>query len=91
MSCCGNKRSQWKQTSGPSLSANPVAAIEAEPLKSRSSKVFEYIGSFSLSLKGSITGQTYFFSGPGERVAIAYEDSFSLMAERDLKSVRASA
>lgn len=66
---------------------NPVSVTEVEPIISRSSKVFEYIGSFSLSLKGTITGQTYFFSGPGERVAIAYEDSFSLMAERDLKSV----
>ncbi len=55
--------------------------------KSNEPKIFEYIGSGSLALTGPNTRSLYHFAFPGHRLEIAYEDSFAIMGEVDLKRV----
>ncbi len=56
----------------------------SEVLEERKPKVFRYMGNNSLVLKGINSGRVYHFRFPGDTVEVVYEDSFALMAERDL-------
>jgi len=49
--------------------------------------MFEYVGENSLTLRGAVSGRTYRFSHPGDRVEVAYDDAFAMMAERGVKAV----
>jgi hypothetical protein len=99
MGCCGNKREQWnrmeKQVSGrtldedgkrPNTLDNHSIEIAAES-KRNEPKIFEYIGTGSLALTGPNTSSHYHFAFPGHRLEIAFEDSFAIMGEVDLKRV----
>jgi len=82
MSCCGQKRAQLlrqqAQHRQPTISTN--ADQRTEP--PRPPRLFEYLGSGSLVLRGAVSGSTYRFSHPGDCVEVAYEDTFALLAEQ---------
>jgi len=48
-------------------------------------RVFEYTGNYSLTINGAVTGKSYNFNSKGDKVKVDYNDSFAMMAERDLK------
>ncbi len=84
MSCCGNKRNQWKrEIELPITSSNTVNAIEKQE-----SKLFEYTGFYPFSIKGVSSGKTYSFRFKGDKQSVDFSDSFSLMAEPDLIVVK---
>lgn len=87
MSCCGNKRAQWKREAlgvpAPEATFAETGGVEQE--KERAPKRFQYIGESSLTLTGTFSRQTYYFETKGAQVEVAYEDSFALRGERDLK------
>ncbi len=100
MSCCGNKREQWSRTEKQVLARattldaeNPSGQAENDrlekdmPNKRNEPKIFEYVGPASLALIGASTRSVYHFDFPGHRLEIAYEDSFAIMAEAELKRV----
>ena len=85
MSCCGGKRAQLSR-------ARPVqAAIAvAEPgdvpaARERKARTFEYIGRTSLTVRGAVSGTAYRFTHTGDRMEVAADDVFAMMAERDLR------
>lgn len=84
MGCCGGKRAQLVRSqpskdepSGPGSEAAPIA-------QQRDGRMFEYIGRGSLTVRGAISGRRYHFARLGDRVAVAYDDAFAMMAERDV-------
>ena len=79
MSCCGEKRSAYKQEL--QNQPHPVTEHEAE----KPPRVFEYTGDGSLKLKGISSGTVYNFRFTGQKIEVDYHDSFAMMAERDLK------
>ena len=88
MSCCGKKREHLRQRRAP---AAPIAAVPPipEPARpDRAPRVFEYTGGQSLTLRGAVSGRTYVFTHPGECVEVAWEDSFAMLAERDVRMKR---
>jgi hypothetical protein len=95
MSCCGNKRAQWSRTEKQVLErATPVQTWSDLPQVDRDApagipapRLFEYLGNSSLVVVGAGTRQRYHFACPGHRLEIAYEDSFAIMAEMELKRV----
>jgi hypothetical protein len=100
MSCCGDKRSQWSRTGKEALdrtspmearnhsSQAEVSATERDaPIRQKEPRLFEYVGRTSLAVTGASTRRLYPFAFPGDRLEIAYEDSFAIMAESDLKRV----
>ena len=86
MGCCGEKRKKWLNEE-KSLSAS--SKVETSGLDSsgkiKANKTFEYTGDKNLTVIGSYSGNTYFFKTKGEKIQVNYFDSFSLMAERELK------
>ncbi len=85
MGCCGNKRAGWLQeikASSPRKTSEPV---DSQETLLRKTQIFEYIGNRTLSIKGVGSGRVYRFNFPGEKNEVAYEDSFAMMAERDLR------
>jgi hypothetical protein len=82
MSCCGQKRMQLKQEmrNNNFIAEEFIWHSEIE----RKSIIFEYTGQQRLQLKGISTGNIYYFR-QGEKVEVNYFDSFSMMAERELK------
>ena len=85
MSCCGKKRAELSVRKAVTA---PTPVIETEPGRRASSpRTFEYTGSGVLTLTGAASGSTYRFGQPGARVEVAYEDSFAMMAERELRPV----
>ncbi|MDX2055507.1 MAG: hypothetical protein SFV15_24100 [Polyangiaceae bacterium] len=87
MSCCGNKRAQWKREAlgGPAPDAARAEPSGVEHEKERAPKRFQYIGESSLTLTGTFSRQTYYFETNGAVVEVDYQDSFAFRAERDLK------
>ncbi len=51
-------------------------------------RLFEYTGNNSLIIKGVTSGKTYHFRSSGDKILIDHDDSFALMAERDLRIVK---
>jgi hypothetical protein len=49
--------------------------------------VFQYVGESSLTVRGAVSGRAYRFSRPGDRIEVAYDDAFAMMAERGVKAV----
>ena len=82
MGCCGDKRAQYREEMRSLSSTVPTDTPDTKEYKP---KTFEYTGKRSLKIRGSMTGDTYYFRFPGHRLDVAYEDSFALMAEGDLR------
>ena len=85
MSCCGDKRRVWlAETSTPKPRIkNPEH--DQHVFRIEENMVFEYIGQDPLSIRGSVTGVIYHFRFQGERVEVAYQDTYAMMAEWDLR------
>lgn len=86
MSCCGNKRKTWLNESRQSTTTEKTLATK--DTIDRKSRIFEYGGTRSKRFIGAVSGQTYFFRFSGHRIGVAYEDSFGLMGEGDLKVLK---
>jgi hypothetical protein len=82
MSCCGQKRAQLlrQQTQLVQPRVSPSPDKRTEP--PRPPRLFEYLGSGSLVLRGAVSGSTYRFNHSGDCVEVAHEDTFALLAER---------
>lgn len=77
MSCCGKSRIGLDTTTRyrpPSAPAVPVRA-----------QTFQYIGYTSLTVRGPITGHTYYFAGAGATLSIDARDAPSLMTVPHLR------
>lgn len=85
MGCCGEKRKQWAELTNNSEPANSMA--ESEPVAVNASREFEYTGDRPLVITGAATGQQYHFRYKGDRLSVDYYDSFSMMAESELRQV----
>ena len=86
MSCCGNKRKQWLHQVKPSQQQK-VDNISNPVTTSKPNRVFEYTGSFSLTVNAP-SGRSYNFRHKGQRLTVDYTDSFALMGEKDLRVVQ---
>ena len=85
MSCCGQKRTAFKEQLKNSSRDEAENSIDFEPQTEKKSRIFEYTGSGTLSLRGISSGAVYNFRFKGEKLEVDYYDSFAMMAERDLK------
>ena len=89
MSCCGGKRAQVAASSvprGPRVPDEPVQPA-APAASERKPRIFRYVGESSLTVRGAVSGRAYRFSRPGDRIEVAYDDAFAMMAERGVKAV----
>lgn len=85
MSCCGKKRRELQNTlKKPSNEKMPSSIIHQDKKETRI-RVFVYKGPHNLTLRGINSGKIYRFKFPGDRIEVANEDSFSMMAEKDLE------
>ncbi len=84
MGCCGKKRAQWLKETKTASTGDVSESKGNEVTEQRRSKVFRYTGDHSIVLRGINSGRIYHFRFPGDTVEVAYEDSFAMMAERDL-------
>jgi hypothetical protein len=78
MSCCGSKRTAYRQVSA---TPNPGVAGHwtSGPVE------FEYLGSGQLTVTGPLTGVVYHFASPGARVTVQGSDAPSLLSVPGLK------
>jgi hypothetical protein len=81
MSCCGGKRAAYRQELQNQAAPGYGYAAKKKP------RVFEYTGSGSLKLQGASSGTVYHFRSHGEKIEVDYDDSFAMMAERDLRII----
>ncbi len=85
MSCCGKKRAELTKASRV---PPPVVMHETPPaLPRQTPRVFEYTGAAPLTVRGAASGATYTFAGHGARAEVAYEDTFAMFGERELRAV----
>ena len=84
MNCCGKKRTEWQDTLPASTQPYVEQHTVISPPKDTKPRVFEYTGERSLKLKGAMTGIIYYFRFKGHTLEVDYNDSFSMMAERDV-------
>jgi len=61
--------------------------MEPRPEAPRVTFYFEYVGNTGLTVRGPITGRSYRFAGPAQRVAVDGRDAPSLMAVPNLRTV----
>jgi hypothetical protein len=85
MNCCGNKRKEWLNEANPSKNQATNEISSETLIADKPDRVFEYTGNHSLTIHGLVSGKTYHFKSKGEKLTVAYADSFAFMAERDLK------
>lgn len=85
MSCCGQKRQEWMKEVKNSVQRETIENVSGQEIEDKPEKVFEYIGNYSMSIKGAATGNLYKFQFKGDKLNVDYFDSFALMAESDLK------
>ncbi len=79
MSCCGQKRDNWRVQADPSLqgsAGNPGVVY------------FRYVGKSALTAVGAITGRVYRFAGPGSVAATDPRDAPSIAATPHLVQIR---
>ena len=87
MRCCGDKRARAAASSvrreprAPDEPVQPAAAASE-----RTPRIFQYVGESSLTVRGAVSGRAYRFSRPGDRVEVAYDDAFAMMAERGVRA-----
>ena len=85
--CCGQNRAMARAAAlaAASSAAKPPARVSgAEP----HAIVFEYAGSGSVTIRGPVTGQSYRFARPGDRVRVDPRDRASLAALPALRLIR---
>ena len=88
MSCCGKKRMDFlNELSRPSTKIVDHNVGENSK-RENNPKLFEYTGLQNLTIKNTNTGTIYRFKYHGDKVEVAYEDSFSMMAENQVIPVR---
>lgn len=87
MSCCGKKRQELiRDRREGERQPTPVTQVrDLSDGKETVVRLFEFIGSQSLTIRGISTGQVYHFNKPGVVLEVPLADSFAFMAERDLK------
>ena len=85
MGCCGQKREKWLSNSREGQKGMsdeiPLRLVIAD----RSNRIFEFTGEGSLHVPGIFSGRVYHFRQTGERLEVAYEDSYALMAVPGLR------
>ena len=86
MSCCGKRRTEIQRT----LTNSVPAGIAAPTPSSRrefetAGAYFEYVGRTALTVRGPITGKSYRFGAPGERVTVDARDAPALTAVPNLR------
>ena len=84
MRCCGNKRSEWLQREALPAPRENVRSIDTQGEPQRARRQFEYIGDDALTLRGAASGATYRFAHRGDCLEVAYEDTFAMLAERNV-------
>jgi hypothetical protein len=84
--CCGQNRALARAAA---LAATPSSrpAPHASPAQP-SAIVFEYAGIGSASIRGPVTGQTYRFARPGDRVRVDPRDRVGLSRLSSLRWIR---
>ena len=85
--CCGQNRAMARAAALAAASAaakTPAAVRPAEP----PAIVFEFAGSGSVAVRGPVTGQTYRFARPGDRVRVDPRDRAGLAALPGLRWIR---
>jgi hypothetical protein len=85
MSCCGRKRALLLQQHAQPVSGNSSVGISNTVKPNRTPRVFEYIGSGTFMLRGAVSGMTYRFERHGDAIEVAYEDSFAMLGEREIR------
>ena len=85
MSCCGGKRNAWMQELNNPIQ-NSIRETTTEVVqKMETEKIFEYTGNSSRKVIGAVSGEVYHFRFKGHTLNVSFADSFSLMAEGELK------
>ncbi|MBX9785103.1 MAG: hypothetical protein K2X48_17590 [Chitinophagaceae bacterium] len=74
-----------------SLSATVNETAVEPAYKTWSDARFEYTGDNSLLVKGTVTGNRYFFAQPGTVLVIDYRDTSAMRAEPMLKKINETA
>jgi hypothetical protein len=92
MSCCGGKRAQLSQAQPPRAQSGqaPIAVAELPAPRERKARTFEYVGRGSLTVRGAVSGTAYRFAQTGDRIEVAADDAFAMMAERDVRPAAGS-
>ncbi|HEX7584898.1 MAG TPA: hypothetical protein VF373_09440 [Prolixibacteraceae bacterium] len=85
MNCCGNKRKEWLNEVKSSTQQEITGNFQDTIVSERPDRIFEYTGNSSFKIAGVSSGKTYQFRFKGDKTVVDYNDSFALMAERDLK------
>jgi hypothetical protein len=66
MSCCGKQRANWKGESSRVSRAQPASSQFV---------YFRYAGTGTITIRGSVTGHAYRFSGIGSTIAADARDA----------------
>jgi hypothetical protein len=85
MGCCGEKRKAWERETRSSANNDFSENEFALPASGHPERVFEYTGRSALRISGAVSGKSYHFRFPGDKVMVDSIDAFALMAETDLK------
>jgi hypothetical protein len=85
MNCCGNKRKEWQNEIKSSKRQETIKEGSYSLIADKPDRVFEYTGNYSLIMKGVASGKSYNFKSKGDKIKVDFNDSFAMMAERDLK------
>ena len=56
----------------------------------KTSRLVEYTGDHAMVINGASSGTTYYFKYKGDVLEVDYYDSLAMMAERDLRIVKAN-
>lgn len=88
MNCCGNKRKEWLNEAKSSTRKKEIENNSYSVITDKPDRVFEYTGNHSLTISGAASRKIYNFKFKGHKIKVDFNDSFSMMAERDLKIFR---
>ena len=83
MSCCGSKREDLRQSLSPGITQQETN----EPPKMWRDITFEFTGTGTHSIRGSVTGIHYLFNGTGVKVTVDYRDVSGMRGEPLLKRI----
>jgi hypothetical protein len=84
MSCCGNKRSVFVQST---LNSPGQQIMNNVPKKMWPDLRFQYIGETGLTIIGNVTGKQYRFNNKGEVQQVDYRDGTAMIHVPVLKKV----
>lgn len=87
MSCCGKKRAELV-TARRTIAMPPAATVDSPlPRRGDGSRIFEFTGSGVLTVTGAGSGRVYEFGPMNPQLEVAFEDSFAMMAEPNLRRI----